>query len=59
MDNVFNIIKIFYNCLSLSSIPDISKKNLKNTNMNPLFEKFYSIFKLIYEMKNETVITYF
>jgi len=27
--------------------------------MNPLFEKSYSIFKLIYEMKNETVITYF
>ena len=58
-ENVFNMNKMFYNCLFLSSIPDISKKKMKNMNMNSLFEKSYSIFKLIYEMKNETVITYF
>ena len=57
--NVINIVEMFYNCLSLSSIPDISKKNLKNTNMNSLLEKSYSIFKLIYEIQNETLINIF
>ena len=58
-DNVVNIIKMFYNCLSLSSIPDISRNKLNNINMNSLLEKSYSIFKLIYEIKNETLINIF
>ena len=58
-DNVVNIIKMFDHCLSLSLIPNISNKKSKNINMNSLNEKSYSIFKLIYEIKNETLINIF
>ena len=58
-DNVVNIIQIFYNCLSLSSIPDISKKKLNKMIVDSMLEKSYSIYKLIYEIKNEAAINIF
>ena len=58
-DNNNNYNSLVKDCFSLISFPDINKRKDEKIYMNSSFEKISSIFKLIYQIKDEKTIELF
>ena len=51
-NNVTDMYRMFYNCSSLSSLPDISKWNTNNVkDMHEMFKNCYSLL-FVYQKNN-------
>ena len=60
MDNDINLSDLINNnCISMVFFPEKSKRKIKNTIPSSMIGRYYSMYKLIYEIKKENIINLF